>query len=196
MLRCIARPPQVEPAVTDPQRLVDASPRRAGTAAASSGDRIVSCLTCTSISPVDMFGLTVSGARCDDLTLGLHDELVPQLVRGRRSLGRALRVDHELELPVVVAQVDEDETAVVAARGTQPATVTARRSSLGRQRTRRSKVAPAHAVSVATTSSRPPTCSSVPVRAASRAPSSRTTTTVCAPLRPACVSWPFNDRPA
>ncbi len=52
----------------------------------------------------------------DDLALGLEDELVADLVRGRRRVGCVLRVEDELHLARVVAQVDEDEAAVVAAR--------------------------------------------------------------------------------
>ena len=55
------------------------------------------------------------GRAGDDLALGLEDELVADLLRELRRLGRMLRVDHELRDPGAVAEVDEDEPAVVAA---------------------------------------------------------------------------------
>ena len=61
-----------------------------------------------------MFGLTVSGRSRDDLTPRLHDELVPQVVRGACCLGRTLRVDDELDDAAFVTEVDEDQAAVVA----------------------------------------------------------------------------------
>jgi hypothetical protein len=45
----------------------------------------------------------------------LEDELVADLVRDLGRGGRVLRVDDELDLPRVVAEIDEDEPAVVAA---------------------------------------------------------------------------------
>src|SRR5579885_1504924 len=135
------------------------------------------------------------GRACDDLALGLQHELVAHLVRGSRGVGRALRVDDELQLARVVAQIDEDEAAVVAARvgpaghGEPPADVLGARFPAV-------DVAPAvHRTSVATTSSSATTCSSRPSRRIA-ASSPRTTTTVRAPVRPACVICPFTERPA
>ena len=51
-----------------------------------------------------------------DLAGRLEDELVADLVRDLGRGGRVLRVDDELDLARVVAEVDEDEPAVVAAR--------------------------------------------------------------------------------
>ena len=55
-----------------------------------------------------------------DLAGRLEDELVADLVRSLGRGGRVLRVDDELDLARVVAEVDEDEPAVVAA-GVGPA---------------------------------------------------------------------------
>jgi hypothetical protein len=38
-------------------------------------------------------------------------------MRGRRGIRRVLRVDHDLENALLVAKVDEYETAVIASRG-------------------------------------------------------------------------------
>ena len=61
--------------------------------------------------------MTASRRARGDLALGAEDELVADLVRDRGRLGCALGVDDELREPALVAQVDEDEPAVVAARG-------------------------------------------------------------------------------
>ena len=50
----------------------------------------------------------------DELPARAHDALEPQRLRGGVRLGRALGVDHELHDARAVAQVDEDEVAVVA----------------------------------------------------------------------------------
>ena len=62
-----------------------------------------------------MFSLTVSALARDERALGAEDELVADLVRELGRLGRELRVDHELRDPGAVAEIDEDEPAVVAA---------------------------------------------------------------------------------
>ena len=80
----------------------------------SERETISSSSTCSSTSPVGRFGLTASGARADNLAHGAEHELVADLVRDLRRLGRPLGVDHELREAALVAQVDEDEAAVVA----------------------------------------------------------------------------------
>ena len=171
------------------------SPRRAGTAAASSARGCVSVSTWISTSPVGRFGLTASGARATTSPSAWSDELVAELVRDVRRLGGALRVDDELQLPGVVAQVDEDEAAVVAARvdpaGDGHAACRCARSGVRRSRGRASSrrersddVVERDHLLVARR------------RAGSPLPSPRTITTVRAPLRPACVIWPLNERPA
>ena len=54
------------------------------------------------------------GAR-DDLALGRDDVLGAQVLGERERVARRLRVDDELDDPGAVAQVDEDQPAVVAA---------------------------------------------------------------------------------
>src|SRR5262249_44764774 len=55
-----------------------------------------------------------------DLSLRLEHELVADGVRYRGGLGRPIRVDDELDDACVVAQVDEDQAAVVAPTGRPP----------------------------------------------------------------------------
>ena len=61
-------------------------------------------------------GVDRLGCAGDDLALDAEHELVSDLVRERERFGRPLGVDHELADAGAVAQVDEDEAAVVAAR--------------------------------------------------------------------------------
>ena len=60
--------------------------------------------------------MTVSGARAHDRAAGLDDELVAERVRGLGRGRRVLGVHDDLQDALLVAQVDEDEPAVVAAR--------------------------------------------------------------------------------
>src|SRR6266508_1458521 len=109
------RPPQVEPAVAEAQRLVDAllvelegKRRRAG----------------EDLEPVHLeldlpgrnVGIDRLGRPADNLALRLENELVADRVRRLRRLRCALRIHDELAEARLVAQVDEHETAVVAAR--------------------------------------------------------------------------------
>ena len=71
--------------------------------------------TCTSISPVGMSRVDGLGACAGRPRPCPDDELVAQLVRGGGGRGGALGVDDELHEPAFVAQVDEDQPAVVAA---------------------------------------------------------------------------------
>ena len=90
--------PQVEVAVAQPH--VSSTP--SSSSWNGSGSRAREDLersTWSSTSPVGRFGLTASGARRDDLALGVEDELVADRVRDLRRLGRALRVDDELASP-------------------------------------------------------------------------------------------------
>ena len=130
----------------------------------------------------------------DDLAFGLKHEFVANLARDLRCVGSALRIDHELELAGVVAQVDEDEPAVVAPR-VRPAGDGDPRADVVGPEFAAIEVAPAHAVSVATTSASRTGCSPRPSRLIV-APPARTITTVSAPLRAACVICPLNERPA
>ena len=54
------------------------------------------------------------GRARDDLALGPEDELVADLVRERRGLRCDFRVDDQLDEAALVAEVDEDQTAVVS----------------------------------------------------------------------------------
>src|SRR6266536_637579 len=126
---------------------------------------------------------------------GAQDELVADLVRGHRGVGGVLRVDHELDDPRVVAQVDEDEATVVAAPGSptgdaQPATLIA-----GAELTAIDVPPVAHPAIVSTRVSRGAVQSSRPCSRTVARPSS-TITVQPAPRREAWVSWPFGDRPA
>ena len=110
------RPPQVEPAVADPQRLVDVllvelERQRLG---ARDDPELVHLQLDLAGRQVRVDGV---GRPRRDLALGAEHELVPDLVRDLRRLGSALGVDHELRKPALVAEVDEDEPAVVAPLG-------------------------------------------------------------------------------
>ena len=105
---------QVEPAVAQPQRLVDVllvELERQRRRAADDLERLH--------LELDLAGRHVRvdglGAPRDERPLGAEDELVPDLVRELGRLGRELRIDHELRDPAAVAEVDEDQAAVVAA---------------------------------------------------------------------------------
>ena len=133
-----------------------------------------------------MFGLTVSGAARDERPLGPEHELVPDLVRELGCLRRQLRVDHELRDPGPVAQVDEDEAAVVAAarspaREGQPLAD----ELLGRLAAHVG--APGHRDSLPRRSAWATGSSCAPALRISASPA-RTITVVVAPDRPACVS--------
>ena len=133
------------------------------------------------------------GSTCDDLALRLQDKLVPHLACGARCVGSALWIDDELDLARVIAQVDEDEAAVIATRVGPPGDGHPPADVLGPQLAA-VEVTPAHGpVRVATTSLRETTRSLSPVRR-SVASSPRTITIVRAPVRPACVIWPLKER--
>ena len=78
-------------------------------------ERISSSVACSSISPVAIAGFTVSGARRTTSPARPDDELVAERVRDLGRLGGVLGVDDDLEQALLVAEVDEDEPAVVAA---------------------------------------------------------------------------------
>ena len=131
-------------------------------------------------------GVDGLGGAGDDLALRLEDELVADLLRELRRLGRVLRVDHELRDPGAVAEVDEDEAAVVAAaRG--PAGERLARADVLLAELAAHDVAPGHADSLPTTSARASGSSACPGRR-SVAACEPTTTVAAAPSRPACVS--------
>ena len=129
--------------------------------------------------------MTASGALRDDLAPRAQDELAADVVGDRGCLGRAVGVDHELDEPRVVAQVDEDETAVVSpTRGPAgegqplPDVVGGDQAAV--------RVAPlVHASTVAATFSTGTSCSTSPRLIV--APSARTCTNPRAPERASCV---------
>jgi len=106
---------QIEPAVAQAQRLVHVllveleGQRRA---ARDDLERIDLDLDLAGRKP----GVDRLGRARHDLALGAQHELVANLMRGGEGFGRPLRVDHELADAGAVAQVDEDEPAVIAAR--------------------------------------------------------------------------------
>ena len=130
----------------------------------------------------------------DDLPRRLDDELVPELVRGfGRRRGRVLGVDDELHDAAAVAEVDEDEAAVVAA-AIDPAGERDGTADVAGRELAAVGVAPAHEPSTSFSSSRVTATSSSPGRR-SVMPSAVQTTTACACFMP-YVSWPFSERPA
>ena len=174
--------PEVEPAVADPQRLVDVlvveleRERRAG------GD---------DLEPFDLeLDLARRQARVDvlrctgcNLALGLEDELVADVVRRGGRFGSVLGVDDELADARRVAEVDEDEAAMVAALGHPAGKRVALTDVLG-PGLPRSKVSPAHGASLAGNAASE-TVSSWAPRFRIVAPCASTTTIVSAPTRPA-----------
>ena len=128
-----------------------------------------------------------------DLALRAKHELVADVVRGRGRLRRALGVDDELADPRRVAEVDEDEPAVVAAPR-DPAGERVSLSDVLGPELAGSEVAPAHRLCTASASDG--NSSSFSPARRTVAPSARTITVTSAPSRPACVSCPFSERPA
>ena len=139
----------------------------------------------------------VDGLRAprDERSLGTEHELVPDLVRELGRLGRELRVDHELRDPAAVAQVDEDQAAVVAAACDPAGEDELLADELLRRLAGHVCAPGGHRDSLPRTSAWATGSSGSPARRIS-ASSGRTITVVGAPERPACVSWPFSERPA
>ena len=73
-----------------------------------------SSATASSTSPVGSCVVAGRLAARDQLAARAHDALEPQRVRHGVRLGRVLGVHHELHDARAVAQVDEDEPAVIA----------------------------------------------------------------------------------
>src|SRR5262249_36874264 len=131
----------------------------------------------------------------DDLPCRLQHEFVADAVRELGCRGSVLGVDDELRDACLVAQVDEDEAAVVAARvdpaGERPGPALVLGARLAAAQ--RPPVTPRP--SVAGSSSRPTRLSSAP-RSRIVAAFAPTKTVARAPSRPACVSCPLRERPA
>ena len=150
--------------------------------------------TWISTAPVGRFGLTVSGARATTSPSAWRTNSLRISLRELGRLGRALRVDHELRDPGAVAEVDEDEAAVVAA-ARDPAGERLARADVLLAELAAHEVAPAHPDSLPTTSARASGSSACPWRRRT-APSGPTITVAAAPSRAAWVSCPFSERPA
>src|SRR5207302_682697 len=86
------------------------------------------------------------GRARDDLPLGLDHELVAQVVGLLRRLSSALRIHDELDDPGLIAEVDEDEAAVIAAR-VDPAGDRDTAADVVLAELARVRVAPGHATS-------------------------------------------------
>src|SRR6185437_13306664 len=130
-----------------------------------------------------------------------------QRVSGLVCLWRCLGVQHELQQPGAVSQVDEDQPAVVSAAVHPARDARLRASALGGE-----LAAPGVPVAVGSGSvlhvSRLPrrivgitslgdssSCSPVSMFF-NEVPSSPTMATYLAPIRSACLSWPRSERPA
>ena len=170
------RAAQVEPAVAEAKSLVDVlfveleGQRRRG------GDDLQGVDL-----ELDLAGRDVRvdrlGRAADDLSLRAQDELVADRMADLRGFGRALGVEHELADAGPVAEVDEDEPAVVAP-GIRPAGEGQPLADVVGPHLAAHEVAPGHAVT------------------SERSVSASTTTTRSAPRRLACVRWPLTERPA
>ena len=183
----------VEPAVAKPQRLVDAllveleGKRRRARDDLELVDLELDCAR--RHRGVDR----LLRAR-DDLAACAQYELVADLLRRLGGRGRALGVDDELCDARVVAQVDEDEAAVIPP-GRDPARKRQRLADVLGTRLAAHDVTPAHLDSLSRSSPWVTASSALPARRMV-APPAATTTVVAAPSRPACVSWPLSDRSA
>ena len=137
--------PQVEPAVAVAQRLVDVLLVQLERERRRAGDE----LELVDLD-LDLAGREVRvhrlGRARDDFARRAKDELVADLVRLLRGLWAALGVDHELRDAGLVAKVDEDQPAVVAA-ARRPAGDRDRPADVLLAELPRTEVAPAHASS-------------------------------------------------
>jgi hypothetical protein len=171
------RPPQVEPPVTEAQRFVDALLLELEGKRRGAGE---------DLEPVDLeldlpcwnVGIDRLGRPADDLALGLENELVADRVRRLSRLWGTLRIHDELAEACLVAQVDEDETAVVAA-GVCPAGERQPLPEMLRAHLAAHEVAPFHRAS----SSTPAASTSCSPRFRTVKPRSWAITTVAAPSR-------------
>ena len=171
---------QVEPAIAQAQQLVDAlvvELERQRRRRRDDLERLHAQLdlACREVRVHEL------GRAGDDLALRAQHELVAHAVRGLERGGRVLGVDHELTEPRVVAEVDEDEAAVVPP-AMSPAGEREPLPHVLRPHVAAHQVAPRHGRSLSTT--------------AARSVSASTTTTSRAARRLACVSCPLRERPA
>ena len=184
--------PQIEPAVLHAQRLVDVllvELERQRRRRRDDGQLLDLELDLAG-RHLRVHGL---GRAAHDRAARLEDELVADAVRDARRVGRVLGVHDELRHAGLVAKVDEDEAAVVAAPRRPAGERDGPALVLG-PRLAATEVSAAHAPRLAASSSR--VVGSSPPGRTMRTPSPSTTTVVFAPSRAACVSCPFFERPA
>ena len=183
---------QVEPAVADAERLVDVLlVELEGQRRARRDDLELVDLELDGAGREVRVDVLRSAGR--DLAGRAQDELVADVVRRLRGFGGAFRVDDELADAGRVAEVDEDEAAVVAA-ARDPAGEGVPLARLLGPELARAQVAPAHRD--LTASSSDPNSSSLAPARLTVAPPPRAITVALAPTRPACVSCPLRERPA
>jgi hypothetical protein len=174
--------PQVQPAVAVAQRLVDVLLVELEGERRGAGDELELVDLDFDLARREVRVHSLRSSR-DDLSGGTKDELVANLVCPLRGLRAALGVDHELDDPGLVAEVDEDQPAVVpAARG--PPGDPDRPADVIPAKLTRAEIAPAHLLS------------SFAIASASGVLPGPTTTTRRALSRLACVRCPFGERPA
>ena len=191
--RCMRGRSHVEPPVAQPQRLVHALLLELERERSRARDDL-------ELVDLELDGAgrhrrvhRLGGAR-HDLAARAQHELVADLLRRLGGLGGALGVDDELGHARVIAEVDEDEAAVVAP-ARHPAGERQRLADVLGARLAAHDVTPAHRDSLSRSSSWVTVTSALPPRRMV-ALSAPTTTVVDAPRRPACVSWPLSERPA
>src|SRR5690348_3267732 len=182
----------VEPAVTEAKRLVDVllvQLERQRRGARDDPQRVHLHLDL----PRGQVRVHCLGRARDHFALRLEDELVAHVVCFLGGLLRPFGIDDELDLAGVVAQVDEDETAVVAAR-VRPAGDGYAAADVGGGQLAAHRVAPAHASSSFSSSTPETGTSSSPGRRSVQP--SRPAMTVARAFFCPYVSWPLSERPA
>ena len=135
------------------------------------------------------------GRPAHDFALRTHDELGTDVVRGLRRLGGAFGVHHELHDARVVAEVDEDETAVVSP-ARDPACHGELLPNVIGTDVAGIQVAPGVHPEILSTSSSSDAVTSGRPDSRTVAWPPFTITVQPAPRRPAWVSCPLTDRPA
>ena len=185
-------PPQVEVAVAQPRHLVDVlvvelEGQRVG---ARDDLQLVHLQLDLARRQVGVDGL---GRARGDLAHGAEHELVADLVGNLRRRRCALGIDHELREAALVAEVDEDEPAVVAPLR-RPARQCEALSNVFLAELARQHVAPPHVLSLSASSAVGTSSSCCPGRRSVER-SGPYSTIAFAPSRRACVSWPLSERP-
>ena len=170
------------------------SPRRAGTGAAGSSRRPRARRPGSRPRPVGRFGLTFSGARAATSPVARRTNSFRMSCAAAAASGDRSGLTTSWLMPVESRRSMKTSPPWSRRRATQPA-------SVWRSPTWPGRSSPAPRSRQAVTGSPPPrpaTGNSSSFSPARRnvAPSARTITVTPAPSRPACVSWPFSERPA